>query len=240
MEKIYKGLEIIIERDEVACDKNPRSDSNLGTMFCCRTPLLNIGDHVPNLKYERFKSWDGLEWHIEAELGARCILPIYIYEHRGITISTKAFAYACDSGRIGVIYTTRDRWDIFMEGEVFDPELARDRLADEVDMYSAYLQGEVYKYRTLTPWDEEIDSCGSFYGSDHKELMTSAERNIDAWLEQTKDEQEFSFTWTRVHEVNGRATVKAHNKLEAHAKALELVNRSADPDRKACSTVTLT
>jgi hypothetical protein len=103
-------------------------------------------------------------------------LDVYAYEHGGITLSTSPFSYAWDSGKVGVIYVTKDkirdnfnvsRVSTKLENKVIDI------LKSEIKVFDMYLRGEVYGY-TL----EEVfpcphcgsedflmeDSCFGFYG----------------------------------------------------------------------------
>lgn len=114
-------------------------------------------------------------------------LPLYLYDHSGITMSTGRFGDTWDSGQVGFIYVTKE--DIEKEYGAFNEknlETAMNVLQGEVDIYDQYLRGDVYWYclekflggtvagEEVSPQEtlcenifwEEIDSCGGFYGSD--------------------------------------------------------------------------
>ena len=114
-------------------------------------------------------------------------LPLYLYDHSGITMSTGSFCDSWDSGQVGFIYVTKE--DIEKEYGAFNKknlETAMSVLRGEVDIYNQYIHGDVYWYRLekflggtvageeVSPQEalyadifwEEIDSCGGFYGSD--------------------------------------------------------------------------
>ena len=114
-------------------------------------------------------------------------LPLYLYDHSGITMSTGSFGDPWDSGQVGFIYVTKE--DIEKEYGAFNEknlETAMSVLQGEVDIYDQYIQGDVYWYRLekflggtvageeVSPQEalyedifwEEIDSCGGFYGGD--------------------------------------------------------------------------
>ena len=118
-------------------------------------------------------------------------LPLYLYDHSGITISTTSFNDRWDSGCVGFIYAKISDvlnlygWD---ELTVERNEQVLEYLKDEVEVYDQYLRGDVYRF-TLTEqieclychgderihdclpckgrgWfeGEEIDAVCSFYG----------------------------------------------------------------------------
>jgi hypothetical protein len=85
-------------------------------------------------------------------------LPLYIYEHSGITISTGGFSCPWDSGQAGWIYTTKE--EIMKYGgkilsdkgnyiNVTDrnwKQAAYKWMQGEVDIYDQYLRGDCYGY----------------------------------------------------------------------------------------------
>ena len=111
-------------------------------------------------------------------------LPLYIYEHSGITISTGGFSCPWDSGQAGWIYTTKKEI-LESGGGLLSPkgkvtkvternwkQAAQKWLEGEVEMYDQYLQGDVYGYivdelldEEDDEWDENTESCWGFYSS---------------------------------------------------------------------------
>ena len=94
-----------------------------------------------------------------------CILPIYLYDHSGLTINTTGFSCPWDSSQVGWIYASHV--EISNEyNTLFTDRLAEKaivRLKGEVESYDHYLRGDCYRY-TLYQDNEEIDSCGGFIG----------------------------------------------------------------------------
>jgi len=94
------------------------------------------------------------------------ILPLYLYDHSGITMSTGPFGCIFDSGQVGWIVcdneTIKREWD-------GDRELAEEYLRSQVEVYDDYLTGNVYGF-VVEEWDGEgwecVDSCFGFYGHD--------------------------------------------------------------------------
>lgn len=176
----------VIKRDNYPC--NPREWDNLGTMVCWHR-RYNLGDphnyHSPeyffedlleqvvDLNNEEFWEFaDALDENIRERILAAhyLILPVYMYEHSGIALSTRPFSCRWDSGQVGYIYVSYE--DIAREyGEVNDETIARARrvLEAEVEEYSSYLAGNVYcvlvyEYYPEDDFYELIDSVGGFIG----------------------------------------------------------------------------
>lgn len=61
-------------------------------------------------------------------------LPVYGYDHGGMSVSTKPYGDIWDSGRLGFIYCEKDK------SEPSDDEARLDRLRIEVERYNLYLQ----------------------------------------------------------------------------------------------------
>lgn len=160
----YKGFTIEIIPDEDA--ENPRTAwDNLGTMQCFHR-RYTLGDK--NLiRHEDYAGWDEMEDAIRKDLGAEIILPLYMYDHGGITISTSPFSCPWDSGRIGFIYVTREK----LLKEYGNVRLTKDIIAKatkvlegEVEVYDQFVQGDVYGYTIKDSEGEDGDSCWGYYG----------------------------------------------------------------------------
>lgn len=95
---------------------------------------------------------------VERALDGCIILPLYLYDHSGLVMSTGAFSCPWDSGQVGYIYCLPETIRREFNG---DKELARKCLESEVDIYSTWLSGECYGYEV------DDDSCWGFIGEDH-------------------------------------------------------------------------
>jgi hypothetical protein len=103
------------------------------------------------------------------------VVPVYMYEHSGITISTTPFSCRWDSGQLGfaVISYKKIVWE-YGTNLPENREIARRVLEGEVETLDQYLRGEVYTFDLVQTsecdlgheHEEIIESCCGFYGSD--------------------------------------------------------------------------
>jgi len=167
--------------DENPIDWREEGDGHIGIMVCWHS-RYTLGDEQPKEDPEEYR--EGLPKN-------RIELPLYLYDHSGITMSTEAFSCPWDSGQVGFIYTTPEK----MKELGVDAEKAEEYLKNEVKSYDQFLTGEVYGYQrykidTCENCDKEeeetIESCWGFYGSDHKEsglFEHAGVTDIDEWEE---------------------------------------------------------
>jgi hypothetical protein len=173
-----------IERDD--SPTNPREWDNLGTMACWHR-RYNLGDAKP---YE-----DDPQTYVQnlrENHGEHLILPLYLLDHSGITMSTTPFPCPWDSGQVGLIHMSYER--IAAEYGSTTPEAigkARQRLLGEVSEYDAYLRGEVYGYvieDQLIDSDgdvveaDQIDSCWGFIHLDGHPAIEAIIEHLDPEL----------------------------------------------------------
>lgn len=88
-------------------------------------------------------------------------MPLYLYDHSGITMSTNDFGDKWDSGRVGWIYTTQERAKELWQTD-WDEERAQKELTAEVAFYDRYLSGEAYGIE-IEKFDPHIDMTKIFY-----------------------------------------------------------------------------
>lgn len=95
-------------------------------------------------------------------------MPLYLYDHSGISMSTGRFSCPWDSGCVGVIVCDRETIRKEFDG---NEEAAYLALDSEVKVYDEYLGGEVYGFIAEECVDgewEHIDSCFGFFGHDYR------------------------------------------------------------------------
>jgi hypothetical protein len=126
-----------------------------------------------------------VDW-IKKEYGARVIIPLFLYDHSGISMSAGAAiagkaddsdfdrsrrhpfdSHGWDVSSIGVVFDTPDAVLECM-GEDATNEQIEACLRSEVEVYSSYLEGDVTYYSVQDEETNFHDSCFGFVG-DHKE-----------------------------------------------------------------------
>jgi hypothetical protein len=109
----------------------------------------------------------------EKALSQYIIVPVYMYDHSGISLSTRRFSCSWDSGQLGFIYCSVSKAKEYLN-KTDDNEaitLANNILKDEVSIYNQYLNGGVYGYIA------DADSCFGYY--DYDECVAEAKRAVD-------------------------------------------------------------
>lgn len=153
----YKGYRIEIYQDENA------ESHNFGKMLCFHK-RYSLGDKV-EMSVDEARE---LAEKLTADKNA-VVLPLYLYDHSGISISTKSFIGRAhhaewDSGRVGFIYADANMIrENFGKNDGESLERARELLEAEVETYDQYLRGEVYGYRIFDGQGNEKDSCWGFF-----------------------------------------------------------------------------
>lgn len=180
------------------CPGNPREDSDhLGRMICFHK-RYNLGDKH-NYKADEFEGWQELREMIEENEGKILVsLPLYLYDHSGITMSTTPGQFRMqdsagwDWGTVGAIIaleeTVKKEYNV---KEITDEIRGKviDTLREEVKEYDHYLTGEVYGI-VEEMYDENFDpinydSCWGYFG--HEYAKRNAERRALGIKEVEKD-----------------------------------------------------
>lgn len=187
-----KKYELKIVQDENP--ESPRTSMDNPTTMICFHQRYNLGDKH-NYNKNDFYLWDEIQKQIEIDYKVLMILPLYLYDHSGITISTGNFNDRWDSMRVGFVFVDEKGFEM-MTDKVEDKtneELLNRWIHDDVHLYDDYLRGEVYRYevyeveecslghehRTL------IESCGGYYG---EESCRSEGENMLKYYETEKEE----------------------------------------------------
>ena len=110
----------------------------------------------------------------EMEASGLVYLPVYMYEHGGIALSTRPFNCRWDSGQVGWIWSK-------------DPEAAEEILEAEVKEFSDWISGRVYGYVVKDPDGEEVNSCWGFIGEPEESgLIDDAKMQVEFDIEHKK------------------------------------------------------
>jgi hypothetical protein len=134
--------------------QNPRTEwDNAGTMVCFHS-RYTLGDKHDFPNADAFRLW----WEEYGDGGT--LLPVYLYDHSGQTVSTTPFTCPWDSGQVGWIYMTRER----QEKEGIPDPIAY--LKREVATYDQYLQGDIYGFSVEDKDGEILDTSWGYFGLD--------------------------------------------------------------------------
>ncbi len=168
----YKKHEIEIEYDEHA--ESPREWDNI-CVFHVAHRNYSFGD-------ENYNDSESIhEAQRIAKKAGDIVLPLYMYDHSGITISLTPFSCRWDSGQVGFVQIPRKKMIEEFEKKIFTPALKKKALKiaeSEVKTLDCYIRGDVYGYVI----DE--DSCWGYYSI--KDAMDDAKGTIDGIIEYEK------------------------------------------------------
>lgn len=160
-----RKFRLVIEQDQFSED--PRSWDNIGTMLCCHRGY-QLGDCNSNEQTEEWlaeicrkygksdEEIDEMTFDEEVQfiLGQDdvCGLPLWLYDHSGISISTDRVC-PWDSSFIGLIFVEKDFYlaQMCLKDEKNWKKQARKTLESEIKTYSDFLEGNVYMWTLYEP-----------------------------------------------------------------------------------------
>lgn len=176
----YKGFTIQISRDEDP--QNPRDNDNCTKMICLHR-RYRLGDS------HNYTETVGLSLRLIDDFNPLLMKPLYLYDHGGLSIQTKAFSDGWDSGQVGFVLVNLEQC-LKMGFKAVDLTPARlEQIIDaEVAEYDNFLQGNVWGYEILNIDGEVIEDCWGFNG-EIKDVMAEAKslvNNLDPALAKTK------------------------------------------------------
>lgn len=172
-------IEVVQDSDA----ESPRNWDNLGVMVCSHR-RYTLGDedglskavtfikaNVSDTSLENIGFDEGDLPSVEKALlltGKVVVLPLHLYDHSGITMSTSPFSCSWDSGQVGFIYVTKEAalkqygWKQMSPKRTL--QVAK-TLNSEVVVYDQFLTGDVWGFRVNAD-GEETKSCWGFFGRD--------------------------------------------------------------------------
>lgn len=162
--------------------ENPRDWDNLGTMVCWHR-RYNLGDkHNYDTRRAFLEDFAddlcrqrGLDPKEVSYLrllvligmaNDRIMIPVYLYDHSGLSISTSDFGDRWDSGQVGWIFARPETIRSWYRIKKITPEILAKveyTLRCEVKVYDDYLTGNAWGFE-LTKNGEYEDSCWGFIG----------------------------------------------------------------------------
>lgn len=188
----YKGYHIEILREEYPL--NPREEyDTLGVMVCFHD-RYRFGDKH-DIPHRDYAGLNDVKAHLTSKYEIAVILPVYMYDHSGITISHEPFSCPWDSWQIGFIYATKEVVRNRFGHKRITKQLieqTRSALLGEIRLYDDYLTGNCYRYYIRNNAGEVVESLGGFYGSDgdFDDLITTAKGDINHLVQQVMIEKQ--------------------------------------------------
>jgi len=172
-----------MKQANIVYDENPESPrewDNLSTMAFAHNSYdfgdkdaweelaSEIGKYVHPNKVPDVEDYQGLV-SLAEQIPGFVVLPVYMYDHSGVTISTSPFSCPWDSGQLGVAFVSPDKVKDFLGRDIDEAEL-KDMISSEVKELDDYLTGSTFGVIIVDENDPEnvTDSCYGFYGNDHK------------------------------------------------------------------------
>ena len=148
---------------------------------------MNLGDEqIEGMTEDEFRA--RVTEHGEEILA---LLPLFVFEHGGVTMSTGEFGDRWDSGQVGWAYITKTMAEAM--GCVragWDTSRYCEAIKGEVETYAMYLRNEVYGYEVEGADGDTLDACWGFYGLEYvrEEAKEAAESADDPAVDRAADE----------------------------------------------------
>lgn len=93
------------------------------------------------------------------------ILPLYLYDHSGITMNTTGFSCGWDSGCVGYIYCTQESLNV--TGTSGTSEELCEYMKSFIDnTYDPYIRGDCWYFTVTDEEDDVVESCSGFVGDE--------------------------------------------------------------------------
>jgi len=170
----YKGCTIEIHNDENY--GSPREWDNI-----CEIHVAHRNYAFGDYNYNNLESITEAEK--ERKNNGDIILPLYMYDHSGITISLSPFSCQWDSMRVGFVSIPKNKIVAEFGKKIFTKKLkvkAFELAIAEVKDLDMYLRGEVVGYIVKGKDEEIIDSCWGYYDKDYciKEAKSVIDCNL--------------------------------------------------------------
>lgn len=202
MEKEFEGLEVRQAEDGAWHVANEDFSQSLGYVYghddkeSAEEEFLELKDEFLDCDWKDVLSIDEI---LDIAKKYYVMLPLYLFDHSGLSMSTSSFSCRWDSGQVGFIYTTIDKikaetcYECSTDEEW--AEKTREILEGEVETFDQYLTGDVWGFKLEKKvgceccgnieWEDE-DSCWGFYGTDYE--MNGMKHHVDKKFQTMFDE----------------------------------------------------
>ena len=191
-----RKLRLVIEQEPFPED--PRSWDNIGTMLCCHRDY-HLGDCNTNEETEQqfaeiCRKYGKSDEEIDEMAFAEevqfileqddvCGFPLWLYDHSGISISTRRQC-SWDSSFVGLIFVEKDSYlaQMGLKEDIYWKVRAEKTLESEIEIYNDFLEGNVCQWvlyeptiiirqsmdgkelsREIDEEGEEVDGIGGYY-----------------------------------------------------------------------------
>lgn len=115
-------------------------------------------------------------------------LPIYVYEHGGITMNTGGYSCRWDSGEAGVIYMSKQEAMNRYESKRWTKKLAEqvyEAMKKQVEYLAAIIEGNIYGFVVEDEDGNVLDSCWGFVETEcpieKTHVYTEGMESLDYW-----------------------------------------------------------
>ena len=184
----YKGFKIKIIQDE--CPSNPIEEWDGNVRYALNHRNYRLQNDT-DLNTKDYGSWDEFKQALIKKYRPLAILPVYMYDHSGQTISTSPFSCKWDSGQLGFAFINKEclkEWG-YKSRKGFEKcakQTLEKAIEQNVALYDDYIQGNVWGYEVEDAEGDQIDSCWGYYGDDGmKEAISEAKAIIDYEVKET-------------------------------------------------------
>lgn len=175
-EFVHAGKKIVIRHDDQA--ESPRETCDNLATFACAHRRYRLGDKEASHLVKDACDEATLRERVDSEILA--ILPLYLFDHSGISISVGKFSCSFDSGQVGWAFVTKESaekmgcvGDKFRHDPetgkmvpdgVWDQEALEKVIRGEVETYDDFLTGRCYGYQVIGAEDDNLESVWGFVG----------------------------------------------------------------------------
>lgn len=199
----YRGYTINIYRDDDP--QNPITDFDMLGTIAYKHPRFILGhekiDDVGEFfieKLNQIQNRDNDFWNMESEKVRKyfdkfyCYLPVFAYEHGGITLKTSPFYDSFDSGIIGFIYVLKSKclgeWKKKRWTKEFENKI-KNILKSEIEQFDDYLTGNCWGYEVVDENETFVDSLWGYIG--HMKLCIEDAKSLVDFEIKAREQQEW-------------------------------------------------
>lgn len=138
---------------------NPRKEWDNSTIMLHWHRRYDLGDK----RIERMTEEQVKEQYQEEGDPILAILPLNLYDHSGLSVSTGKFSCSFDSGQVGWVIVTESKKAEMGFGEM-TTEQWEEVIKGDVKTYDDYLTGQVFGYEVVGKEGDTLESCWGYVG----------------------------------------------------------------------------